>query len=393
MPDTERPSETAEPQSTGNLPATIGGAGMREGGENLFSRWVRTIFGWRSGSTRADLKEVLEGSAPSELGFSPEEGTMLKNILGLRERRIDDVMVPRAHIIAVQQDIPLGELVKVFEKAGHSRLVAFNDTLDDPVGMVHIRDLIAFMTERASITAKPKPRRRKKPPEGAAERPPSEKIAEMTAEKNSVGTLDLSAIDLAMPLSKTKIIRTMLFVPPSMPAIDLLAKMQATRIHLALVVDEYGCTDGIVSIEDLVELIVGDIEDEHDEDEAPSILRQSDGSFVADARASLEDVIEAVGKGFDVGEALNNVDTLAGYLVSQVGRVPVRGELVPGPSGFEFEVLDADPRRVKKVRIHRGKSRRSDQLRELPAPLLPKPAATAASMPQDPGPRKSPQQP
>jgi CBS domain containing-hemolysin-like protein len=361
---------------------------MREGGENLFSRWVRTIFGWRSGSTRADLKEVLEESAPSDLGFSPEEGTMLKNILGLRERRIDDVMVPRAHIVAVQQDIPLGELVKVFEKAGHSRLVAFNDTLDDPVGMVHIRDLIAFMTEHASVAPKPKPKRRKKRPEAAAGKP----LSDEPAEKNSRTTLDLGAIDLAMPLIETKIIRTMLFVPPSMPAIDLLAKMQATRIHLALVVDEYGGTDGIVSIEDLVELIVGDIEDEHDEDEAPGILRQSDGSFVADARASLEDVIEVVGKGFDVGEALNEVDTLAGYLVSQVGRVPVRGELVPGPSGFEFEVLDADPRRVKKVRIHRGKSKRSEKPRELPAPS-PAKAVTPTPVSQDPRAGKSPQQP
>ena len=110
MPDTERPSETAEPQSPSNLPATIGAGKLRDGGENVFSRWMRTIFGWRAGSTRADLKEVLEESPPSELGFSPEEGTMLKNILGLRERRIDDVMVPRAHIVAVQQDMALGEL-------------------------------------------------------------------------------------------------------------------------------------------------------------------------------------------------------------------------------------------------------------------------------------------
>lgn len=317
---------------------------------------------------------------------------MLKNILGLRERRIDDVMVPRAHIVAIQQDIPLGELVKVFEKAGHSRLVAFDDTLDDPVGMVHIRDLIAFMTERASIAPKPKPKRRKKVAEGTVDKPPPDKPAEKATEKNSQGALDLSAIDLSMPLSKTKIIRTILFVPPSMPAIDLLAKMQATRIHLALVVDEYGGTDGIVSIEDLVELIVGDIEDEHDEDEAPGILRQPDGSFVADARANLEDVIEAVGKGFDVGEALNNVDTLGGYLVSQVGRVPVRGELVPGPSGFEFEVLDADPRRVKKVRIHHGKSKRNERLRELPAPPQTK-TVTPAPVAQDSGPGKNRQQP
>lgn len=369
MPDTERPSETAEPQSPTNLPATVGAARLRDNGDGLFSRWLRTVFGWRSGSTRADLKEVLEESPASELGFSPEEGVMLKNILGLRERRINDVMVPRAHIVAVQQDIALGELVKVIENAGHSRLVAFNDTLDDPVGMVHIRDLIAFMTARAATNPVANARRKKPRPAG----------------------LDFGAIDLSMPLSETKIIRPILFVPPSMPAIDLLAKMQATRIHLALVVDEYGGTDGIVSIEDLVELIVGDIEDEHDDEEAPGILRQSDGSFVADARASLEDVIEAVGKGFDVGEALNNVDTLAGYLVSQVGRVPVRGELVPGPSGFEFEVLDADPRRVKKVRIHSGKSKRSDKTRELPPPA--KSATSAAPVSQATGPSKSPQQP
>lgn len=368
MPDTERPSSTAEPQSPANLPATIGAAKPRDNGEHAFSRWLRAIFGWRAGSTRADLKEVLEESPPSELGFSPEEGTMLKNILGLRERRINDVMVPRAHIIAIQQDMALGELVKVFEKAGHSRLVAFNDTLDDPVGMVHIRDLIAFMTARAAVNPAANARRKKPRPAG----------------------LDFAAIDLSMPLIDAKIIRPILFVPPSMPAIDLLAKMQATRIHLALVVDEYGGTDGIVSIEDLVELIVGDIEDEHDEDESPGIQRQSDGSFVADARASLEDVIEAVGKGFDVGEALNNVDTLAGYLVSQVGRVPVRGELVPGPSGFEFEVLDADPRRVKKVRIHSGKTRRNERTRELPSPSQAKPAPTAS---QDPNPGKSPRQP
>jgi CBS domain containing-hemolysin-like protein len=367
MPDTERPSGTAESQSRPNLPATIGGK-PRDGSDSIFARWLRAIFGWRGGSTRADLKEVLEESPPSELGFSPEEGAMLKNILGLRERRIDDVMVPRAHIVAVQQDMPLGELIRVFEKASHSRLVAFNDTLDDPVGMVHIRDLIAFMCERAAANPAAKTRRKKPRPAG----------------------LDFGAIDLSMPLSEAKIIRPILFVPPSMPAIDLLAKMQATRIHLALVVDEYGGTDGIVSIEDLVELIVGDIEDEHDEEEAPEILRQSDGSFVADARASLEDVIEAVGKGFDVGEAMNNVDTLAGYLVSQVGRVPVRGELVPGPGGFEIEVLDADPRRVKKVRIHRGKSKRSDRPREMPPLSQTKPAAPAT---QDPSPGKGPLQP
>ncbi len=333
-------TDAAQTVAASNLPVPVPPkAAGRDGGDGFFSKWLRTLLGWRSGSTRADLKEVLEDSTAGDLGFSPEESTMLKNILGLRERRIDDVMVPRADIIAVQQDIPLGELVKVFENAGHSRLVVFNDTLDDPVGMVHIRDLIGFMTARASAAPKPGTRRKKKPE----------------------GSLDLAAIDLTMPLTETKIVRPILFVPPSMPAIDLLAKMQATRIHLSLVVDEYGGTDGIVSIEDVVELIVGNIEDEHDDEHSPDIVRQSDGSFVADARASLEEVIAAVGNGFDVGEALNNVDTLAGYLVTQVGRVPVRGELVPGPEGFEFEVLDADPRRVKKVRIHRGKNMRLER--------------------------------
>jgi CBS domain containing-hemolysin-like protein len=267
---------------------------------------------------------------------------MLRNILGLRERRIVDVMLPRADIIAIQEDISLGDLMKVFERAGHSRLVVYKETLDDALGMVHIRDLVAFMTERAAASAQKKPNRRKPPPAG----------------------LDFKAVDLAMPLSATKIIRQILFVPPSMPAIDLLAKMQATRIHLALVVDEYGGVDGVVSIEDIVEQIVGEIEDEHDEDELPGIVGQADGSFLADARANLDDVTRIVGAEFDVGDAAEEVDTLGGYLFSRIGRVPVRGELVPGPGPFELEVLDADPRRVKKLKIYRTKDRRGGRPRD-----------------------------
>jgi CBS domain containing-hemolysin-like protein len=229
----------------------------------------------------------------------------------------------------------LGELVKVFEVAAHSRLVVYDDTLDGPTGMVHIRDLIGYMANRAAASASTKPRRKKPFTAG----------------------LDLNAIDLSVPLSSTNLVRTILFVPPSMPAIDLLAKMQATRIHLALVIDEYGGTDGLVSIEDIVEQIVGDIEDEHDEDVTIGVVRQHDGSYLANARASLDDVTATIGAEFDVGEAAQDVDTLGGYLVTRVGRVPVRGELVPGPSGFEIEVLDADPRRVKRVRIYRGKDR------------------------------------
>lgn len=349
MPDTDSPNRNDSSAQSGeirNLPVPVPqtNATAAQSGESVFSRWLRTLFGWRASSMRADLKDVLEGGSPGETGFSPEESRMLRNILGLRERRIADVMVPRADIISVQQDIPLGELVKVFENAGHSRLVAYNDTLDDPVGMVHIRDLIAFMTARAAVSPKVNAKRKKPLPAG----------------------LDFKAIDLSTPLATTKIVRKILFVPPSMPAIDLLAKMQATRIHLALVVDEYGGTDGIVSIEDLVELIVGDIEDEHDEDEAPTVVRQIDGSFIADARASLEDVTSVVGQGFDVGDVANEVDTLGGYLVTQIGRVPLRGELVSGPAPFEIEILDADPRRVKRVRIRRGRDRRPKNIAAAP---------------------------
>jgi CBS domain containing-hemolysin-like protein len=133
--------------------------------------------------------------------------------------------------------------------------------------------------------------------------------------------------------------------------------MQATRIHLALVVDEYGGTDGLVSMEDIVEQIVGEIDDEHDSDEPPAIIRQPDNSYIADARASLEDVTKVIGETFAPGEAAEAVDTLGGYLVAQVGRLPVRGEIIAGPGNFEFEVLDADPRRVKRLRIGQRKER------------------------------------
>jgi CBS domain containing-hemolysin-like protein len=338
MSDPNAPGRPAEPASASNEPRNLPVPVARplEGeSEGFLVRLARALFGWRSGPTRADIEVVLEAAVPGETGVSPEERTMLKNILALRGRRIDDVMVPRADIVAVQQDISLAELVKVFEKAAHSRLVVYNDTLDDPVGMVHIRDLIAFMTARAAVDPDKNAKRKKPRPAG----------------------LDLGAIDLAVPLSSTRIVRTMLFVPPSMPAVDLLAKMQATRIHLALVVDEYGGTDGLVSMEDIVEQIVGDIADEHDEEERPSVMRQYDGSFIADARASLDDVSAVVGPEFDVGEAAKEVDTLGGYLMAQVGRLPLRGELVAGPQGFEIEVLDSDPRRIKRVRIHRNKNR------------------------------------
>lgn len=337
MPDSDSPSTSpagAAPYEPRNLPAVV--PQPRENGDNWFIRTFRALFGLKPSSIRADLKDVLDVMTPGESGFSPEESRMLKNILALRERRVGDVMVPRADIVAVQQDIQIGQLVRTFEGAGHSRLVAYNDTLDDPVGMVHIRDLIAFMTARAAVDPEKNAKRKKPLPAG----------------------LDFKAIDLAMPLSAAKIVREILFVPPSARVMDLLARMQATRIHLALVVDEYGGTDGIVSIEDVVEQIVGEISDEHDEAVRPDVVRQTDGSFIADARAKIEDVVAIVGSDFDIGDAADEVDTLGGYLMTRAGRLPLRGEIVPGPGLFEFEVLDADPRRIKRVRISRLTERR-----------------------------------
>jgi CBS domain containing-hemolysin-like protein len=337
MPDSDPPSSSA-PSPTRNLPVPLPRPSQSapKNVDNWFTRALRTIFRWKSSTLRADLRDVLEDGA-GESGFSPIERAMLKNILALRERRVVDVMVPRADIIGVQREIALGELMKVFENAGHSRLVVYDDTLDDAVGMVHIRDLVAFMTVRATLSGTTNRRRKKPLPAG----------------------LDLKAIDLSMPLSAAKIVREILYAPPSMPVLDLLAKMQTTRIHLALVVDEYGGADGVVSIEDIVEQIVGEIADEHDEDTAPGVVRQSDGSFLADARASLEDVTAIVGGEFNVADVAQEVDTLAGYVATRIGRVPVRGELVPGPGPFELEILDADPRRVKRLRIYHGLDRQN----------------------------------
>ncbi len=213
--------------------------------ESWLDRFKALIRLRGSGSLRTDLVEELAEPAGEKTEFSPAERTMLQNILQLKERRIGDVMVPRADIVAVQQDIPLGELLKMFASAGHSRLVVYDDTLDDPTGMVHIRDIVAYLTERAIVAPEEITRRKISLPAG----------------------LDPQAVNLSEPLSQSrKSCGASCSCRASMPAIDLLVKMQTTRTHLALVIDEYGGTDGLVSMEDIVEQIVGDIEDEHDDE-------------------------------------------------------------------------------------------------------------------------------
>jgi CBS domain containing-hemolysin-like protein len=204
---------------------------------------------------------------------------------------------------------------------------------------VHIRDFLDYLAAAANTEQK-RPRRRVKVGEAG-------KI------------LNFSNIDLSRPLESAHVLRPVLFVPPSMPALDLLVKMQATRTHMALVIDEYGGTDGLVSIEDIVEMIVGDIEDEHDETEPPIIQATADGSFIADARASLEDVSRALGLNLNATADAEEVDTIGGLITTLAGRVPVRGEIVTASDGLEFEILDADPRRLKRIKIRRMETPRA----------------------------------
>jgi len=290
----------------------------------LFDR-LRALFGMHGASVREDIEDALEDSSTSA-DFTPQERLILKNVLSLHELRVADVMVPRADIVSVQTDATLGEVLSIFRTAGHSRIPVYGDTLDDPRGMVHIRDFVDFLARVAD-------------PAGA---PESAKLS------------GLNGVDLTTPLSLARILRPVLFAPPSMPALDLLVKMQATRTHIALVIDEYGGTDGLVSIEDIVETIVGDIEDEHDLDETPQIEAAADGSFVIDARASLEAVSQALDAPMDTLVDLEEVDTIAGLVSALAGHVPARGEIIQLGNDLECEVLDADPRRVKKIRIRRS---------------------------------------
>src|SRR5712672_3359191 len=289
------------PRNTRNLPAVVPQDEVeRPAADNWLTRAIRTFVGVKPGSVRDDLQVVLDASTPDEVGFSAIERTMLRNILGLHERRIADVMIHRADIVAVKRDIPLGELMSLFESAAHSRLVVYNETLDDPEGIVHIRDLLAFMTTRARATDAAKTKRKKPLPAG----------------------LDLRAVDLALPLADANIIRKLLFVPPSMRAIDLLAQMQASRIHLALVVDEYGGTDGLVSIEDIVEQIVGEIEDEHDEAEAANIVADPKLGLVTAARTPVKELESHLGIKLLKPEEEEDIDTLGGLVFALLGRVP-----------------------------------------------------------------------
>nr|WP_319385336.1 hemolysin family protein [uncultured Roseibium sp.] len=312
-------------------------------------------LGRQSSSLRENLEDELARDGSGDTAFSPEERLLLGNILRLRELRVDDVMIPRADIDAVDLDTSLSRLMELFQKSGHSRMPVYEDTLDDPRGMVHIKDLMAFIAEQGAKS------KNTTTVENADTTDAKNEPLPGTAARKGHNTpdLDLSCVDLSVTLKETDLLRNLLFVPPSMPATDLMAKMQAGRIQMAVVIDEYGGTDGLVSLEDLVEEVVGDIEDEHDEDEEAMLVSAGEGVWIADPRLPLEDLDEVLGTKLSGGEISEDVDTLGGLLYVSVGRVPVRGELLYVPDevpGFEFEVMDADPRRIKRLKIRRKRA-------------------------------------
>ena len=297
---------------------------------------------------RAMLEDALKGAGDGR-AFSAEEREMLLRILRFGALHVVDVMVPRADIIAVDENETVWELLKTFDAAGVSRVPLFRESLDDPRGMVHVKDVTRWVIGEA------------------LGRPASEGHIQSTAARATAvaadrptlapagpgaAVPDLGRANLSKTIASTKLRRPMIYVPPSMPAANLLIRMQTTHIHMALVVDEYGGTDGLVTIEDLVEQIVGDIEDEHDEVEAANIVTDIKLGLVTAARTPVKELEAHLGVKLLKPEEEEDIDTLGGLVFSLVGRVPARGELIRHPAGLEFEVLDADPRRVKKLRVH-----------------------------------------
>lgn len=294
--------------------------------QKVDTTWLRQFFGGlRSAKTsmREDLSDALtkEGNAVGD--FTPEERQMLHNILRLQDVRVEDLMIPRAEIEAVELTTTLGELLSLFESSGHSRMPVYDDTLDDPKGMIHIRDVVGFITRTSTIGRK--------------------------RSKGNARTLDLTKVELNKELGKLNLTRPVIFAPPSMMAADLMARMQAVRIQMALVIDEYGGTEGLISLEDIVELIVGDIEDEHDDDEN-LIKANEDGSLLVDARAEIEDINEILHGKFHVGDHSEYAESIGGVIFSLLGRVPVKGEVVEA-FGYEFRIREADPRRIRLVEM------------------------------------------
>jgi len=297
-------------------------------GANFISQFAQRLGFDSEDNLRTRLERALKGETREAQAFDRQERTWLLNTLRFGGLRVEDVMVPRADIVAVDENAPLSDLMALFREAGHSRVPVYRETLDAPTGMIHIKDLLTWIASQA------------------------ETVPPVDAEGETQSKLDLGGVDLSQPISSSLMVRDVLYVPPSMPVVSLLLRMQTEPIHLAIVVDEYGGTDGLVTIENLIEEIVGNIEDEHDTNGDLKIREVADG-LIASARTPIEDLSERLSVDDLVApEHEDEVDTLGGLVFTLLGRVPLRGELVPHPSGIEFEVLEADPRRIKKLKIH-----------------------------------------
>jgi CBS domain containing-hemolysin-like protein len=264
------------------------------------------IFGEDSEPTLRDqIEEAIEeaeDASPVAGDLSPPERQMLRNLLHFGDQTAGEIAVTRGDIIAVPSDISFDELIAAFTDAGHSRLPVYGESLDDVIGMVHIKDVF------------------------------------------------MASVDASRERSLKALMRDPLFVPESMGVIELLARMRSQRIHLAVVVDEFGGTEGLVTIEDVVEEIVGDIEDEHDEAEAGMLNMLEDGVWEADARIELEELAQAVDPRLSSDD--DEVDTLGGLIFLLVGHIPAKGECITHPSGWKLEAVDSDPRRIIRVRLH-----------------------------------------
>ena len=265
--------------------------------------WLKVLRrGWNGeASVRETLEEIIEEHGDTDAPINEDERLLLANILELRDRTIHDVMVPRANIVAVDCAASLKNAIDLVTGEGHSRLPVYREALDDAVGFIHAKDMLAWRGDDDTF-------------------------------------------------SPEQILRTVLFVAPSMQVLELLLEMRVNRAHMALVVDEYGGVDGLVTIEDLVEEIVGEIEDEHDQNDELQLHPASTGIYIADARVEIKTLENAIGDFVDEDER-EDIDTLGGLVFALAGRVPIRGELVVHPSGIEFEVLDADPRRIRRLRV------------------------------------------
>ncbi len=287
----------------------------------------------RLGGPGSDRRQSLEGvieDHEKELGASGggEASAMMRNVLGFSDMRVDDLMVPRAGIIAVEDTISMRALLDHFIEANHSRLPVYRESLDDILGMIHVKDYLRWMATKG---------RKKKTKTGA-----------------DTG-LSLAATELNSAIKQhSSMLRDVLYVPPSMPAPDLLLKMKASHIHLAIVVDEYGGTDGLISLEDLLEEIIGDISDEHDSDaeEQAMIKKIDDVTWMVSGLAPISRLDETLGVDLLPDDKEDDADTVGGLVLELAGTVPSRGEIIRHPSGLEFEIMETDARRVKRVRVN-----------------------------------------